>query len=121
MRREYLTLVTVGLLLIFLSAAGKAYFSAASDLHSKQVKALLTAYSKFIREATEEEADQGWPKFTRNHSLQNWNVYISLSFRFSRERRYSLRWPSKGWYCGPCPSGWQERQGQEVWWQTQAI
>ncbi|EJD03708.1 uncharacterized protein FOMMEDRAFT_82797 [Fomitiporia mediterranea MF3/22] len=36
-----------------------AYFSAASDLHSKQVKALLAAYSKFIRQASEEEAEQG--------------------------------------------------------------
>ncbi|KAL5533999.1 hypothetical protein ACEPAG_459 [Sanghuangporus baumii] len=37
-----------------------AYFSAASDLHSKQVKALLTAYSKFIRQATEEETEQAF-------------------------------------------------------------
>ncbi|OCB87846.1 hypothetical protein A7U60_g4980 [Sanghuangporus baumii] len=37
-----------------------AYFSAASDLHSKQVKALLTAFSKFIRQATEEETEQAF-------------------------------------------------------------
>ena len=38
---------------------GQAYFSAASELHSTQVRALLNGYLATIKKASEDEQDQG--------------------------------------------------------------
>ncbi|KAI5124152.1 hypothetical protein M0805_000962 [Coniferiporia weirii] len=46
-----------------------AYFSAASDLHAKQIKALLTSYSKFIRQAPDEEAEQAFASSSAKEGL----------------------------------------------------
>ncbi|KAH8119946.1 exocyst complex component Sec3-domain-containing protein [Phellopilus nigrolimitatus] len=45
-----------------------AYFSAASDLHAKQIKAFLASYEKFIRQASEEEIEQA---FASNSAKEN--------------------------------------------------
>ncbi|KAK7064364.1 Sec3-PIP2-bind domain-containing protein [Favolaschia claudopus] len=37
-----------------------AYFSAASELHNSQIKALLSAYISLVRKGTEEDQDQGF-------------------------------------------------------------
>ncbi|THH10168.1 hypothetical protein EW145_g1521 [Phellinidium pouzarii] len=46
-----------------------AYFSAASDLHSQQIKAFLTSYSKFIRQASEEEIEQAFASSVTKEGL----------------------------------------------------
>jgi len=37
----------------------QAYFSAASDLHNTQIKALLSTSMDFVKKATDEEIEQG--------------------------------------------------------------
>ncbi|KAF8917639.1 exocyst complex component Sec3-domain-containing protein [Mucidula mucida] len=37
-----------------------AYFSAASDLHGVQMKALMSSYMKYVKKSSEEELDQGY-------------------------------------------------------------
>jgi hypothetical protein len=55
-----------GVIIYFLSSiitisfhCSQAYFSAASDLHSTQIKALLSIHLDFVKKATEEELEQG--------------------------------------------------------------
>lgn len=44
---------------------GQAYFTAASELHLKQSKALLTAYGVLIKRPTDEETEQGTSRLSR--------------------------------------------------------
>lgn len=37
----------------------QTYFSAASELHVKQMRALFTAYSNLLKKAPDDEAEQG--------------------------------------------------------------
>jgi hypothetical protein len=61
-----------GVIIYFLSniviisfSCPQAYFSAASDLHSTQIRALLSTYMDFVKKATEEEIEQGESSKTR--------------------------------------------------------
>jgi hypothetical protein len=45
--------------IVTISPSLQAYFSAASDLHNTQIKALLSTYLDSVKKATEEEIEQG--------------------------------------------------------------
>lgn len=44
---------------LVISPGLQAYFSAASDLHGVQMKALMSSYMKYVKKSSEEELDQG--------------------------------------------------------------